>query len=114
MIDEDGTSTHLEPREIIIPPQTKYTPAQLAQIDHVNTQLIEKGLPVMTEEESNYFIDPYINAPESTPDVLQRLAGFEVEKKLIKHDDYTDDAWIRHVYDLYDDGSLKKTKLNRS
>jgi hypothetical protein len=66
----------------------KYTAYEMNKIAEVNRILISKQLVVLTEEEIEYMLDPSgmnkrlaaIAEGMEDPEVLQRMAGFKVEK----------------------------------
>lgn len=59
-----------------------YSDAELIKIHNMNRILSCHGLPIMTKEESDYFVDPLNNKQKlnTTEQDLQKLAGFNVEK----------------------------------
>lgn len=73
-------------------PKPKYTAEEQDQINRCNDVLIKNQLPVLTEEEEEFLIRPFVNVNNrldalekkaETTEGLQELAGFRVEKKII-------------------------------
>jgi hypothetical protein len=63
----------------------RYTAAEQAKIDMFDKALRDNGLPIMTQEEADWSIGKP-SLPEPSEEEIQRLAGFRVEKKIIKLD----------------------------
>ena len=66
----------------------KYTNVEQTKIDLCNQALQEKGYDVLTEKEIESMLYPMGRDKESTPEELQFLSGFTVEK-VIKYNDPT-------------------------
>lgn len=71
-------------------PDPKYTIQEQKRIDECNSILAEKGLPLLTEKEIEYFLDPVgvnkklsvLSEKMKDTETLQKLAGFSVEKTI--------------------------------
>lgn len=87
----DDGSVVLHNSKPLEPTKSKYTREQQDLIDQCNHLLAEKDMPPLTEEESDYMLDPTgikkrldeIEEEMKDPENLQRLAGFKVEKRII-------------------------------
>lgn len=65
----------------------RYSAADQAKIDMFDKALVDNGLPTMTQEEADWSVGKHLeNEPVATEEEIQRLAGFRVEKKIIKLD----------------------------
>jgi len=84
---DDGTVINLLNEKLAQVPESKYSPAQLAQIDCINKALLAKNLPAMNESEIDDFFDPgglkQLNEKINTPADMQYLAGFKAEKHVV-------------------------------
>ena len=66
----------------------KYTHEQLEKISKANTLLVETGMDVMSELETEMFVEPFgpqlkhLEEEMEDPEKLARLAGYKVEKKV--------------------------------
>lgn len=71
-------------------PDPKYTIEEQKRIDACNSILEDEGLPLLTEEEVEYFLDPAgvnkklfeLSEKMKDTETLQELAGFSVEKTI--------------------------------
>ena len=69
-------------------PENKDTPAEQAKIDFCNRVLTNNGQGLLTENEIEFMLDPAgmnkrlksLAEEMEDPEVLQRMAGFKVEK----------------------------------
>lgn len=72
----------------------KYTPEEQAKIDFCNEVLVDNGQEHLVEDEIEFMLDPAgitkrldsLAKEMEDPDVLQRMAGFKVEKVIIPLD----------------------------
>ena len=62
----------------------KFTPEQMETIRTVNYVLEHNGRVAMTQEEADYLIFPFGRETKIKPEDLQALAGFKVEKTIVK------------------------------
>ena len=78
----------------LVEPKSKYTKEELKKINICNKILSEKGLEELTNDEIEFMLDPAgmikrlksVENQMKDPEVLQRMAGFKVEKKIIQLD----------------------------
>lgn len=84
--NEDGTIDHLP----ITIKESKYSEVDQKNLDKFDSVLAENNKPLMTDEEKDYWVKhlgskSYFNVDkEPTPDELQKLSGFILEKKITK------------------------------
>ena len=62
----------------------RHTAEQLKAIVEVNSVLAENGQPVMTDDETDYLLYPFGKETKVATEDLQALAGFRVEKTVVK------------------------------
>lgn len=94
MLAEDGSITELAkiPHTRDTVTLEKYTAADCRNIDQCNAALVQHELPVMSEEENDWMLDPtglrWKPVIKTSPEEFERLAGFTVEKTIKYHDDH--------------------------
>ncbi len=71
----------LEFKVSIVAGQSKYSAEEQRKIDACNSMLIKNGQDEMSEEETEYFNNP-MPVKQPTPEELQTLSGFKVEKTI--------------------------------
>jgi len=86
--DEAGNITELLNKPVEQHPlSNKYSTTEITKIDTVNKLLKERNEAELTEEEMDHLVDPLhlkqLEALVQTPEDMQQLAGFRVEKKII-------------------------------
>jgi len=77
---KDGDD-RLEFKEEVQLPASKYTSAEIRRIDACNMLLLKNGQSAMKDDETEFFIHPIV-AKQPSPEDLQKLSGFSVEKKI--------------------------------
>lgn len=95
MNDETANYEVIASENVRWKPKEKYTQKQLDIIEFVNSTLMSRNEPLLTDEEITHMLDPTgawdsfadLGEKIQTPADLQRLAGFTVEKKIIRHND---------------------------
>lgn len=75
--DGDNTETYSAPV-----PLEHFLKAELLTIFYCNQLLVDNNQPKMTAEEEEFLIHPMGQAKTPTPEELQELSGFKVEKKI--------------------------------
>jgi hypothetical protein len=75
---EDGTTSMIT--DIAKPLSAKYTADELAMINAINVGLTTIYQPELSDEEIEYHIMHNMRGTNTTPEDLQKLAGFTVEK----------------------------------
>lgn len=82
-IKEDEKLTHYEGTFAT----DRFHPQERLSIIQVNEILVKEGQPPLTEEEEDWFINPTAISKDPSPEELQELSGFTVEKKIIYQKD---------------------------
>lgn len=97
IVKENGQVSLLHKNVYKETPLDKYTAAQRERIIKVNAVLEKNGMSSMTDEEIDYMLDPIGNKLGgfgNTPEELQFLAGFKVEKRIVPIDSSPDSSWF--------------------